>query len=318
MMLTIQQDQTGATGMGQTHGNKASAAMAQQVVTPTVQMAPHASTTSAFITVEGTQVTQELGAMANLTNLRVPMPQNGLHTALTSFTLVLAILIVWQIHRRHRMAAWKKLAVAQDYSSGQDDVNPHERKREPSAQPTLVNVNAMAASSAHERSVQDDEDTSQPQSASRTDFDNEATYIFMPHVERQIVGHLVRVTSETRFPAKLALLGAPSMSSGECEIAIGRHSKHNTVVIGDRSVSRKHAIIVQRGEQLFVRDNASTAGTLLNWKRLNMGDELLLCHQDILSLGEAVYELRMHPEETSGPLTLMPEFAREETELIDK
>ena len=61
--------------------------------------------------------------------------------------------------------------------------------------------------------------------------------------------------------------------------------------------SREHAVIVQKEGRLYLRDNASTAGTFLNWKRLQAGEELLLRHNDIVSFGEIVYEFRAQGED---------------------
>jgi pSer/pThr/pTyr-binding forkhead associated (FHA) protein len=69
------------------------------------------------------------------------------------------------------------------------------------------------------------------------------------------------------------------------------------VVINDKSISREHAVIVQRAGRLYLRDNGSTSGTFLNWKRLNAGEELLLRHNDLISFGQIVYEFRLHGED---------------------
>jgi hypothetical protein len=126
--------------------------------------------------------------------------------------------------------------------------------------------------------------------------DEEATYRTQD-VQRPVIGHLVRTTSDPNLPKELPIYGLTPGPGELRQIHIGRHSKHNTVVINDKRVSREHAVIVQRDGRLYLRDNASTAGTFLNWKRLNPGEELLLRHNDLISFGEIAYEFRAHGED---------------------
>lgn len=126
--------------------------------------------------------------------------------------------------------------------------------------------------------------------------DNEATYR-VQEVEQPILGYLVRATSDPNLPKELPIYGLNPAPGEVRQIHIGRHSKNNTVVINDKSISREHAVIVQREGRLYLRDNASTSGTFLNWKRLNPGEELLLRHNDLLSFGQIVYEFRLHGED---------------------
>lgn len=126
--------------------------------------------------------------------------------------------------------------------------------------------------------------------------DEEATYR-VQEVEQPVIGYLVRATSDPNLPKELPIYGLNPAPGEVRQIHIGRHSKHNTVVINDKSVSREHAVIVQREGRLYLRDNASTSGTFLNWKRLNPGEELLLRHNDLISFGQIVYEFRLHGED---------------------
>lgn len=126
--------------------------------------------------------------------------------------------------------------------------------------------------------------------------DEEATYRAL-EIEQPVIGYLVRATSDPNLPKELPIYGLNPAPGEVRQIHIGRHSKHNTVVINDKSISREHAIIVQRNGRLYLRDNGSTSGTFLNWKRLNAGEELLLRHNDLISFGQVVYEFRLHGED---------------------
>ena len=126
--------------------------------------------------------------------------------------------------------------------------------------------------------------------------DDEATYR-VQDVEQPVIGFLVRATSDPNLPKELPVYGLNPAAGEVRQIHIGRHSKHNTVVINDKSISREHAVIVQRSGRLYLRDNGSTSGTFLNWKRLNPGEELLLRHNDLISFGQIVYEFRLHGED---------------------
>ena len=126
--------------------------------------------------------------------------------------------------------------------------------------------------------------------------DEEATYRTQA-VARPIIGYLLRATSDPNLPKELPIYGLNPTPGQSRQIHIGRHSKHNTVVINDKSVSREHAVLIQRDGHLFLRDNASTAGTFLNWKRLNPGEELLLRNNDLVSFGQIAYAFRAQSED---------------------
>ena len=120
----------------------------------------------------------------------------------------------------------------------------------------------------------------------------EATYRLADDIPRPLLGYFVRVTNNPTLPSELPIYGMQPAAGESRQIHIGRHTKHNTVVINDRTISREHAILVQKDGRVYLRDNASTAGTLLNWRRLKPGEELLLRHNDVIGFGEVIYEFQ--------------------------
>jgi hypothetical protein len=127
--------------------------------------------------------------------------------------------------------------------------------------------------------------------------DDEATYRRSEEIEQPIIGSFVRVAGNPTLANELPIYGLNPARGEVRQIHIGRHSKNNTVVINDKSISREHAVIVQKEGRLYLRDNASTAGTFLNGKRLQPGEELLLRHNDLVSFGEVIYEFHAKGED---------------------
>ncbi len=144
----------------------------------------------------------------------------------------------------------------------------------------------------------DDEQNDDATIVPRSEFgDDEATYRLSEQIKQPIIGAFVRVAGNPTLPNELPIYGLSPARGEVRQIHIGRHSKNNTVVINDKSISREHAVIIQKEGRLYLRDNASTAGTFLNGKRLQPGEELLLRHNDLTSFGEVVYEFHAQGED---------------------
>lgn len=105
------------------------------------------------------------------------------------------------------------------------------------------------------------------------------------------------------------------------EVSIGRDPA-NQLCISDKSLSRRHCLVVGSGEQFTIRDLGSRNGTLLNGMPV---EEQPLRHGDQISVGESVIVFLIHADETQlerspvvfadtaelggAPLVLRPEDA---------
>jgi type VII secretion-associated serine protease mycosin len=67
---------------------------------------------------------------------------------------------------------------------------------------------------------------------------------------------------------------------------IGRDVDCAVVLIGDGSVSRRHAVVRNDGRQIMVEDNTSTHGTFLNAQRVTT--PTLVRHGDVLQIGQTL------------------------------
>ncbi len=76
-------------------------------------------------------------------------------------------------------------------------------------------------------------------------------------------------------------------------LIIGRNSEYADLVIPDPSVSRVHAMILQSGGHYTVKDMESTAGTLLNRKKIR---ECCLNPGDNIQIGQVVMEFQEERE----------------------
>ena len=67
-----------------------------------------------------------------------------------------------------------------------------------------------------------------------------------------------------------------------CALTIGRHGK-NDIVLRDNSVSRHHASFMKEGENLFVTDEGSKNGTIVNGLKV---ESVRLEDGDVIRIGD--------------------------------
>lgn len=109
--------------------------------------------------------------------------------------------------------------------------------------------------------------------------------------QQPVIGTFVRVSSHPTLPSEWPVYDLTAMQNELRQIHIGRHHQNNTVVLCEPSISREHAVLVQREGRLYLRDR-SRSGTFLNGKRLESGEELLLRHKDLVCFGTVTYEFQ--------------------------
>ncbi|MBI4582887.1 MAG: FHA domain-containing protein [Planctomycetes bacterium] len=81
------------------------------------------------------------------------------------------------------------------------------------------------------------------------------------------------------------------------EIEIGR-APEVTVQLSDRSVSRRHAVIRQKDQELILEDAGSTFGTCVNDRMIRAGEQVVLKDGDVLRFGKAQIVCRFDPKAT--------------------
>ena len=123
------------------------------------------------------------------------------------------------------------------------------------------------------------------------DLDEVATRRYgVEGIAQPTLGHLARITQNYTLPQTLPIYQLESGCRKPRYLRIGRHRTNNTLVLRDQSVSREHALFAQNAGKLYLRDNGSSLGTYLNWRRLETDEELLVRSGDLISFGKIVYE----------------------------
>jgi hypothetical protein len=101
--------------------------------------------------------------------------------------------------------------------------------------------------------------------------------------EENAAAYLVAMEASLRLPQKVSLHAG-------CETRLGRDRRANTVTLNDISISRRHATIIGRGPDFYIRDEASRGGTFVNRRRLHKDQRVLLHHDDIVQFYTFTYQ----------------------------
>ncbi|MEM7132911.1 MAG: FHA domain-containing protein [Chloroflexota bacterium] len=163
-----------------------------------------------------------------------------------------------------------------------------------------------SSSSLDEEGMDDDSMTMTPS----IPMDDLNTFRLVEDTPIPIFGHLVRLSKDPELPEKLAIYRLNSPNGEVRQTFIGRHSKHNTHVIKHHYISREHAVIVQRGDRLYIRDNESRTGTYLNGIRLASEQELLIRDNDEIVFGTIGYTFQA--EDNLEIMNSMPIIKRQD------
>jgi len=86
------------------------------------------------------------------------------------------------------------------------------------------------------------------------------------------------------------------------ETRIGRSANYSDIVLEDARISRIHAVIQEREDGFYIRDEGSSGGTYVNHQLVNSGEKLLT-HGDIINFNAVVYrfELAKYPPSELPP-----------------
>jgi len=75
-------------------------------------------------------------------------------------------------------------------------------------------------------------------------------------------------------------------------LSIGREPNKN-LPLRERSVSRSHATIIRTRRGVYIRDEKSTLGTLVNGQRIPAKVPVILRHGDVIQIGSyQIFEFR--------------------------
>lgn len=84
---------------------------------------------------------------------------------------------------------------------------------------------------------------------------------------------------------------------------IGR-DKHADLKLQCGSSSRRHSLILTDATSVTILDLGSRNGTVVNGKRLRLGETARLQHKDLLQFGSDAFRVSMRDAETGEPVTL--------------
>ena len=73
------------------------------------------------------------------------------------------------------------------------------------------------------------------------------------------------------------------------ETRIGRRASYSDIVMEDKRISRIHAVIQEREDGFYIRDEGSSGGTFVNKRRLGVSDNKRLAHDDTIHFNAIAY-----------------------------
>lgn len=86
------------------------------------------------------------------------------------------------------------------------------------------------------------------------------------------------------------------------EIRIGRKREYSDLVLDDKRVSRLHAVISEKSDGFYIRDEGSAGGTLVNRRQLGINATgRLLKHGDIVNFNTIAYRFEMADQQKETP-----------------
>lgn len=86
------------------------------------------------------------------------------------------------------------------------------------------------------------------------------------------------------------------------EVRIGRKREYSDLVIDDKRVSRLHAVISEKADGFYIRDEGSAGGTLVNRRQLGINAAgRLLKHGDIINFNTIAYRFEMAEQQKENP-----------------
>jgi hypothetical protein len=109
--------------------------------------------------------------------------------------------------------------------------------------------------------------------------DEEATTLLMEPVHEPIM----LISAKTQECIKI---NAESYS-------IGKGAANDYCIQGNSAVSRRHALVIRREENYYIKDVGSTNGTFLNGRRLLPDEETLLAADDEVKLADEIFTVEM-------------------------
>lgn len=111
------------------------------------------------------------------------------------------------------------------------------------------------------------------------------------------------VNAMTRMVVTQGPLEGKSFELSKPNTFLGR-SESNDIPLHDNDVSGRHIKVFQIGRKYFVEDLKSSNGTWLNDRRLEPGEGIEICRNDIIRLGKTVLRMEALPEPATAKIAI--------------